>query len=574
MLLSSRTTRFLAVWATLLLCVVAGVPHALAAERFDTGHVDAFYVTAPGGDLTLGLKEDITGNDVEHPGDDVVLVVKESAWNSVTEGIPDIGGSSYFLPQDQDHSLLWPGWDTQPAGRAGFDNVDLVFEDVSGPGSVYVFRTSNFGDVEPVTGSGSIELTRGETINQPYGAHRHANWAFSKPGTYEMTVHAESKGKTSNSVTYTWEVGDSSGSDRDVDRDHGNDAKDDDKDNTDKSTSHGSLNRTQTSTSAQPSRAAAPRSTQARAAAPRPAAPRPAESAPAPEAASESAVCVAGLNPKIKDDTVSPPAWIDADGATFYISDSGKVDLPQDIGPVPQGPAWMIGSTQVAGVPWLGANTQHPTMREYTSGPVTWDITSFNGPGDVMVYTQGGLGTIVGNEWFRIVGGQAQGAVDIPENTHVHPNWLFSQPGDYSLTIRQTATTTDGETVSGEATLHFAVGGGQPGGALSSGHFDFGAEVNPDGGDCSTAPGSIGVAPTGGTTSAGDSHSASGRSADVAGDDAAVHQAGAESGALRPGTKLAATSESYLAWGVGALGVGMLVLGLGVGLLAWTRYRA
>ena len=40
--------------------------------------------------------------------------------------------------------------------------------------------------------------------------------------------------------------------------------------------------------------------------------------------------CTPGMTPQIKDDTVSPSQWRDADGATFYLSDKSRVDLPQD----------------------------------------------------------------------------------------------------------------------------------------------------------------------------------------------------------------------------------------------------
>ncbi|NTS21791.1 cell surface protein, partial [Bacteroides fragilis] len=73
----------------------------------------------------------------------------------------------------------------------------------SGPGAVYVFETTGFGDIESVTDSGDLELRSGEVINQPYPAHRHVNWAFSEPGTYTMTVQASSNGDTSNKVTYS-----------------------------------------------------------------------------------------------------------------------------------------------------------------------------------------------------------------------------------------------------------------------------------------------------------------------------------------------------------------------------------
>ncbi|HCG3139804.1 TPA: choice-of-anchor M domain-containing protein [Corynebacterium striatum] len=200
--------RFSLLLVCLLAVCIAPWPKAHAQEVFDSGHVDAFFVSAPDGQLSLSMKEDITGAAVERPGNDVILKVNENAWSDVTESIDGIGESTYYLPQTQRQDILWPGWDTQPAQKAGYTDVDLKFREVSGPGSVYVFETAGFGELNAVTNSGSLELTSGDVINQPYPAHRHVNWAFSQPGIYTMTVQAASNGDTSNTVTYTWDVGD------------------------------------------------------------------------------------------------------------------------------------------------------------------------------------------------------------------------------------------------------------------------------------------------------------------------------------------------------------------------------
>ncbi|MGV0361144.1 choice-of-anchor M domain-containing protein [Corynebacterium minutissimum] len=201
-----------------LMLMASPVPTALAeGEVFDSGHVDAFYVTAPDGELTLSLKEDITGSGVVHPGNDVTLKVTEEAWNDATERIDGIGTPTYYLPQTQDSSLLWPGWDTQPAQSAGYKDVDLEFVEVTGPGDIFVFETAGFGDIQPVTVEGALDLVSGDVINQAYPAHRHVNWAFTDPGIYTMTVQAVSNGDASNQVTYTWDVGDGEMAPQDAD---------------------------------------------------------------------------------------------------------------------------------------------------------------------------------------------------------------------------------------------------------------------------------------------------------------------------------------------------------------------
>jgi len=506
-------TRVLAaLFAGLIAFFAPSTPAFAFEEVFDSGHIDAFFVTAPDGQLHLSMQEDVTGSHVERPGDDVLLKVVDSAWSDVTENVPEIGQPTYFLPQTQDPNLIWPGWDTQPARNGGFSNIDLEFTNISGPGSVYVFETSGFGGVDSVTNSGSLELTSGEVINQPNPAHRHVNWAFSEAGTYEMTVQASSNGSTSNQVTYTWEVGEGgdpspvSGNSNSGDS-HANEG----------GRSGGSK-----------------------------------ESAGAGDQGGQSTDpdCKPGMIPQIKDDTVSPSEWRDADGATFYLSDKSSVDLPQEVGPVGAGQAWMIGSTQVEGVPWLGANTQSPSMREHIPGDVTWELVGLKGPGPMMVYSQGGLGKIVGDEWFRGTDGAPEGAFDIAPNTHVHPNWVFGEQGTYDVTIRQVAQTNEGKQVAGEATMHFVVGGDKPADAYDDGHFDLGAAVNPDGGDCGSGvaagAGSSGGAGAGGSSTGG----------------------GQSSAAQGKGGALANTGTPSMPLGIGVLGLGMLFLGLGIARLA------
>lgn len=511
--------RFMSVLAAVFAAALAFFsPGAALAfdEVFDSGHVDAFYVTAPNGTLHLSMKEDITGSAVPRSGDDVVLKVVEDAWSDATEGVPEIGQPTYFLPQAQDQRIIWPGWDTQPARDGGFESVDLEFAEVSGPGTVYVFETSSFGGIDAVTDSGSMELTSGEVINQPNPAHRHVNWAFSEAGTYTMTVRAHSNGESSNAVTYTWEVGD------------GGDAS-----TADRAADSGDATTDQEAASTK----------------------RPAGKSNAAGSETSGAApgeeCTPGMTPQIKDDTVSPSEWRDADGATFYLSDKSSVDLPQEVGPVPAGKAWMIGSTQVDGVPWLGANTQSPSMRENIPGDVTWELVGFKGPGPMMVYSQGGLGKVVGEEWFRGNADAAEGTHSIAPNTHVHPNWVFGAQGTYDVTIRQVAQTGEGKQVAGEATLHFVVGGDEPAKAFDNGHFDLGAAVNPDGGDCGNgaAAGGASASASGSTPHTGSSN---GQSAQAQG----------------TGGSLANTGTPIVPLGIGVLGLGMLFLGLGIARLA------
>ena len=64
----------------------------------------------------------------------------------------------------------------------------------------------------------------------------------------------------------------------------------------------------------------------------------------------------------------------------------------------------MISSSQVPSVPWLGANTMHPSLLARTTGDVTWTLNGVSGPGSVAVFESGNFGSLVGARWFGGIG--------------------------------------------------------------------------------------------------------------------------------------------------------------------------
>lgn len=206
---SSRTSRIAAASAVVLVGLSASFAPAAWAEdlELDSGHIDAFNVTAEGGNLKLNLKEDVTGSHVLHDPDSVTLRVKEEAWTDKTAQVPEVGTSGYYLPQTQDPNLIWPGWDTNGVRSGGFGEVDINFVKVSGPGQVYAFQTGSFGGNTPILADKGFEVRSGETIVQQEPAHVHTNWVFTAPGTYTMCVQAAADSATSNVARYVWSVG-------------------------------------------------------------------------------------------------------------------------------------------------------------------------------------------------------------------------------------------------------------------------------------------------------------------------------------------------------------------------------
>lgn len=178
----------------------------------DSGHVDAFNVSAANGQAVLQLKEDVTGAHVLREAESVLLRVKEDAKHSdIPAGFPG-APTGYVLPLTQDARLVWPGWDTNATAASGFTDVRILITGVDGPGTVHLYSLGTLGGVQPVLEGGRTSLPG--TIHVPKPAHTHAQWVFSAAGIYHLQVHAELTNPTTGAAistaehTYVVQVGD------------------------------------------------------------------------------------------------------------------------------------------------------------------------------------------------------------------------------------------------------------------------------------------------------------------------------------------------------------------------------
>lgn len=168
------------------------------------------------------------------------------------------------------------------------------------------------------------------------------------------------------------------------------------------------------------------------------------------------------LKLQVKDDRSQPASWVDPATLTFSLGDKATLKAPDALNFVatPGQDVWMISSSQSAGVPWLGMNSQAEEIVSKTSGEVTFTLVSVEGPGKVSVFTSGGLGGGVGEHLLQEEGS----SYTLPANTHAHQNWVFTAPGTYTLTISMRVTPTgaaltgSGYGSSGEVTATGALG--------------------------------------------------------------------------------------------------------------------
>lgn len=205
--------------SALLTVGLAGAAHAADDLVLDHGHIDAFAVSWSNDQLKLQLQEDVTGSHVKHAPEDVLLKVKEEAKVTLPDPVPSNlsflgspGDEVYYLPQTQDPNLIWPGWSTEQVPAGVFTNpLHIQVTDVTGPGEVFLWQTGSFGQSQSVLAGGGYALPG--TITANAGIHAHSNWAFTEPGTYELSVRAQGNrldgggAVSTETATYTFQVG-------------------------------------------------------------------------------------------------------------------------------------------------------------------------------------------------------------------------------------------------------------------------------------------------------------------------------------------------------------------------------
>ena len=499
-------------------CAVMRTAPAGTTATLDHGHADIFDLSSDAsGALTLRIKEDATGSGVMREPEQTLLAVNKSTLTQIPADVSQATGApsaAYLLGQTGDNqaTVLWPGWDTLGVAAGGY-NAARFHISYTGPadGRIYAFTSSFTEGMKAVTNDGSFDLAPGgDDIDQPYAAHKHVNWLFTRAGRYTLTVQASAwtPGNTgaanaqSAVHTYTIDVADEasclaeSGAAPSTDQAQpapapgvgpgsvnstNNQAAQDQGVGGATGTpsapapapgATGTTGNTGMTTGANPAPSSGVRTTSGttggercvatritREATEAEAATLASNSAPANTARTTLTVSVGDgasgnatdghfdLGPaiengtlvaRVKDDRSQPAQWVDPSSLTFALGDAARITAPADLGFVatPGSSVWLIPSTQIAGVPWLGLNSQREEIVTGTTGPVQFTLDAVEGPGRVAVFNAGALGSGVGEHVFDGPGtGYTLGA-----NTHAHQNWVFTAPGTYTLTISMRVT--------------------------------------------------------------------------------------------------------------------------------------
>lgn len=181
---------------------LAADPAVLAAGHVDIGprYVDNRW--------TL-LIHDGTGQPVWRSPDRTVLRVSDAAIQTVPDdpayaflGVAP-GKRVHVVPQTQNPDVVWVGWNTQdPRVMQTIDRgVTLSLLGVRGPGTLTTYlQSGNFAAPQ-------VLWRPAESAAQPFWAevntHTHANWVFTEPGVYLVTVRVSANLFTGEEVSAT-----------------------------------------------------------------------------------------------------------------------------------------------------------------------------------------------------------------------------------------------------------------------------------------------------------------------------------------------------------------------------------
>ncbi|MFG3341013.1 choice-of-anchor M domain-containing protein [Glycomyces sp. NPDC048151] len=440
MTLTSALPRAGALAAALLLAALAAPASAQpAGDRtvLSVGHTDAMQVYLDGDRLALQVKDDTGDEPVYRHPDDVLFQVLPQAETAIPEGgvldfLGEPGDPIWVLPFTQDHSLLWPGWSTEPlnSGQLRDNRIQLTLAAVEGPGDLALWAPGNLGGT---TVHFNTRDGLPDAINVSVNSHVHAAWAFTAPGEYTLTwkasgTLADGTVVDSPEYAYEWVVGElpdeEPDPDPDPDPDPGAPGLDDrlvlDRGHMD--VFNGDVTDD-----------------------------------------GELVMNVKDSSEVHADDVV----YRDPDDVAFHAPPSTRLTLTEDMVSQPGGEAlgdagdavWLLPDTEQAGKLFAGWNTEDIAASELADDTITLNFTGMEGPGDFKLYQLDDFGAV------NMLVDSSDGAPDgitARSGTHAHANWIFTAPGVYTLTWQYATVLADGTAVTSDPEEYVFVVGEWP----------------------------------------------------------------------------------------------------------------
>lgn len=430
------------------------------------GHVDIAPIHEDG-ELHLGIKDE---TNLYHIGaiwrkpSDVFFSVPKQVKTTLDKDIPHFGkkgSAAYVLPETQRTGVVWPGISTEDAYQDTKKNYTFTFTPVKAPkdGEWLAYLADQTGLDQRLAGS---DGTHSYTTEGP--DHMHLNWAFNKPGTYEVGVTvAEKDGKTAKKAVLRFKVAsEDSSSATPPTKGNNNASEGGSNDSTDGTTENDAGSSADNGTeSTAPSKERNPETTE-----------------PAPSATpSQKREITKGhidFGPKVVDNKLG-----------FYVNEDDRHNVPEDVAlrvhdtqrvPVADSLAKTLSFT---GMVKTGSTIYHlPLQQDHNAVWPGWDTIKVGQDyRDAAIEVRPKSAPTDGKWW---AGHTA--SLNTPERTladsngthtikgvedgpfHVHAHWIFTEPGRYEMDMR--AVNHNGDKLTDWHTVTFLVGDSttQPGG--------------------------------------------------------------------------------------------------------------
>ncbi|GGZ01349.1 anchored repeat ABC transporter, substrate-binding protein [Streptomyces poonensis] len=188
--------------------VTSIVPHNGDPHSYEPSPKDAARVAEA--DLVFS-----NGLLLEEPG--IMKMVHNNAPKGTTkialaEKLEQYGGTVMKLEEDLGLDVLWLGWAVEGEVAGEGSQVRTTATKLEGPGELRVYLTDTLGRPNVYIDSAD-GFDAEDSFTLPPEAHTHVNWAFSKPGTYRLTVEGrtetlDGRAEEFGSGTFTFTVGD------------------------------------------------------------------------------------------------------------------------------------------------------------------------------------------------------------------------------------------------------------------------------------------------------------------------------------------------------------------------------
>ncbi|WCC79257.1 choice-of-anchor M domain-containing protein [Cutibacterium equinum] len=161
-----------------------------------------------------------------------------------------------------------------------------------------------------------------------------------------------------------------------------------------------------------------------------------------------------------RDDSANPPVWRSTDDAVLRVVDASLIDVPNDdtysfLGDMRGKKAYVIPQTQDQKVVWLGWNTQAPEIVKNFPRGADLVFTGHEGPGQAHMFIENGFDAPMALYDSTKSGEQL---VHMEANTHVHANWVFSDPGAQTISVDVRGTDAKGTKHSFSTKMRFVIG--------------------------------------------------------------------------------------------------------------------